>query len=311
MRCVKLSIILTGLLIFEFVSVNGNVRAQDLDTTVGSEHDRMERASRSEFERILRGSWGPLVEIGGAYLGNYLFFWQYADRVPFHVSKDPPYAMHVDKAAHFYASNKGADDIRKIYQHAGVGPATAVWLGASLSLVAGTVVELFDAIHDHDPTYGFSFGDLGMDFLGCSLPVLQYYDPGLKRITAKISVWPSSALAAYKPPVITQLVQDYESQYYWLSFDIHDWMGDWYPKWLNLAVGMSAENLIPAQNLPGRAGLTPYTDVYIATDLNLRGFDIHGAFWNFICDVFDYIHIPFPAFQFYLEENLRSGNLFS
>jgi|GEM_PF-2375656 len=297
------------LLVFAFFIVQfwvGNkLCAQDVDTTVGSEHDWAERASRSQGERILRASWGPLAEIGGAYFGNYFFFWRYADRVPFHISKDPPYAMHVDKAAHFYASDKGADDIRKVYQHAGVAPATAAWLGATMSFVAGTMVEMVDAIHDHDPTYGFSFGDLGCDFVGCALPVLQYYNPGLKRLDAKISVWPSKALAAYTPPEITQLVQDYESQYYWLSVDVHDWMGDWYPKWLRWAVGIGAENLVPAQNLPGRAGLTPSTDVYLATDLDLRGLGIQGSVWNFICDVFDYIHIPFPALLFYPHVQFR------
>lgn len=234
----------------------------------------------------------PAAAIGGIIVLNYEAFWKYAARSPEHFSPDPPYAMHIDKFSHFYISAAGSDLMRYGYREAGLSEKTSAWVGASVSLVAATMVEVIDGLHGYDPEYGFSPGDWGADLVGCSLPVLRSYFPELQRLTTKLSMWPSDAIkgGAYKT-----IADDYESQFYWLSLDVHDWLG--LPPWLNVAAGFSAENLAPAALLPSRIGLEPRTLFLIAPDINLRGLPIHGAFWEKVLGVMDYIRIPSPALQ--------------
>ncbi|MDP4232938.1 MAG: DUF2279 domain-containing protein [Bacteroidota bacterium] len=221
-------------------------------------------------------------------------FWRYATAVPFHISNDPPYAMHIDKFSHLYVSAIGSDGMRASYQLAGLSEGTSAWLGAGLSLACSFAIELEDARHGDDPQYGFSPGDLAGDIIGSALPVLRHYYPVLERIETKISIWPSRA---YKENQYKTIADDYESQYYWLSADLHDWTP--LPKWLNLALGFGCENLRLAKYaVPSPYG-SPYTDLYLSPDINLKGLPIDGPVWKTIASILSYVRIPMPALQFY------------
>src|ERR1700687_3762341 len=69
---------------------------------------------------VVAASLVPAGIAGGIFLLNYEAFWKYADAVPFHVSPDPPYAVHIDKFAHGYLSALGSNAIREGYLLAGV-----------------------------------------------------------------------------------------------------------------------------------------------------------------------------------------------
>jgi hypothetical protein len=236
----------------------------------------------------------PASAIGAIFVLNYDAFWRYATEVPFHISNDPPYAMHIDKFAHTYVSATGSDAIRAAYRLAGVSEETSAWLGAGLTFVAGVAVEMEDARHGDDPEYGFSPGDAAGDLIGSSLPLLRYYYPVLRRLDIKMGLWPSEA---YKSGTYKFITDDYESQYFWLSFDLHEITP--LPSWLNLAVGFSAENLLRQQyHVPSPDG-PPYTDIYFGPDINLKGIPIPGAWWQTLSAILSYIRIPFPALQCY------------
>ncbi len=228
------------------------------------------------------------------YILNYEAFWKYATQVPFYISNDPPYAMHIDKFAHGYLSAVSSTIIRDGYLLAGMKEKTATWLGAGITFGLGLLIEAEDARHGNDPQYGFSPGDAFGDLVGSALPVLQYYFPGVRRLQPKIFLWQSDA---YKAGAYKTIADDYESQYFWLSFDFHDFTST--PAWLNFTVGFSAENLQQVRFLPFRANTTPYTDVFIGPDINLKGIPIEGSFWKIFTDVMSWIRIPFPSLQVY------------
>jgi hypothetical protein len=126
------------------------------------------------------------------------------------------------------------------------------------------------------------------------LPLLCQYYPSLERLDVKLSMWPS---AAYKSGAYRTIADDYESQYYWLSMDLHDWTA--LPHWLNLAVGFGCENLYhDAYAHPSPSG-APFTDLYFAPDINLKGLPIDGSAWQTIASVLSYVRIPLPALQVY------------
>jgi hypothetical protein len=236
----------------------------------------------------------PAGMISATIALNYFAFWRYANQVPWHWSNDPPYAMHIDKFAHFDLSAAGSEGVAWAYKSAGVKPETAVWLGAGFTFLDGVLVEMNDAQHGWSAEYGFSPGDATGDLIGSALPVLRYYYPFFNRLSTKISLWPSDALkqGAYKT-----IADDYESQFFWLSWDVHDVTP--LPSWMNIALGFSAESLLTADFLPSRKGTTPYTDVYISPDINLGGIPIEGEFWRVFTSIMSYVRIPLPALQFY------------
>jgi hypothetical protein len=243
---------------------------------------------------IATASLVPAAGITAIVVLNQQAFWKYATEVPFHVSNDPPYSMHIDKFSHAYISAVGSDGMRASYRLAGLSNATSAWLGAGLTLLCGTAIELEDARHGDDPQYGFSPGDLAGDILGASLPLLRSYYPIMRRLDFKLSMWPS---VAYKSGLYKTIADDYESQYYWLSMDIHG--STPLPKWLNLAVGFGCENLYRnAYANPSPDG-KPYTDIYLAPDINLKGLPIDGQVWRTVTDILSYVRIPLPALQVY------------
>ena len=236
----------------------------------------------------------PAAGITAIVVLNQQAFWKYAVEVPFHVSNDPPYAMHIDKFSHLYVSALGSDGMRASYQLAGLSEGTSAWLGAGLTFACGFAIEMEDARHGDDPQYGFSPGDLAGDAIGSVLPVLRHYYPVLGRLQTKLSLWPSRA---YQAGQYKTIADDYESQVYWLCADMHDWTP--LPKWLNLAVGFGCENLYYPKYSTSSPYGAPYTDLYISPDINLKGLPIEGAAWKTIAGILSYVRIPLPTLQLY------------
>src|SRR4051812_2376541 len=82
---------------------------------------------------IAEASLLPLGVAGAILVLNYEAFWKYADEVPFWVSPDLPYAMHIDKIAHGYFSAASSTAIKAGYMLAGVPEKTSAWLGAGIT----------------------------------------------------------------------------------------------------------------------------------------------------------------------------------
>lgn len=243
---------------------------------------------------ILLASLAPAAVIGIALEQNYFDFWRNSDKVPFYFSSDPPYAMHADKLGHAMYSYVCADVVKLCYVEAGLNRHTAAWLGFGSSVLAQTMVEIGDGFHGHEAYYGFSPGDEAGDLLGAGFSLLKEYVPYLNRFDYKVGVWPSDA---YKQGAFRGPLDDDESQFFWLSMDIHQDMPDWYPAWLNVAVGYGVENLTSSAFLPNRQGLTPKSLFYLGLDLNLRNLPIEGKAWKIIAEILSHYRIPFPALQ--------------
>jgi hypothetical protein len=243
---------------------------------------------------LIAASIAPAAVIGIALEQNYFDFWRNSDKVPFYFSNDPPYAMHADKLGHAMYSYVCADVVKLCYVEAGVNRKTAAWLGFGSSVLAQTMVEIGDGFHGHEPYYGFSPGDEAGDILGAGFSLMKEYVPYLNRFDYKVGVWPSQA---YHQGAFRGLLDDDESQFFWMSMDIHDYLPTPYPAWLNLAIGYGVENLTSSAFLPDRSGLTPKSLVYLGFDLNLRNIPIEGKAWKIIAEILSHYRVPFPALQ--------------
>jgi hypothetical protein len=243
---------------------------------------------------LVAASLAPAATIGIAFGQNYYDFWKSNNQVPFHISPDPPYALHSDKLGHAMYSYLCADVTKYCYIQAGVSPLTSAWLGFGSSLLAQTMVEIGDGIHGNADYFGFSPGDEAADVIGSFLPVAQVYVPYLNHFQYKLGVWPSDV---YHKGTFRGLLDDNESQFFWLAMDIHEYMGDWFPKWISPAIGYGVTDLKSSAFLPARAGAVPKSLFYIGLDLNVKNLPFEGKVWNVIAQILSYYHFPLPALQ--------------
>lgn len=255
---------------------------------------QLDSAAKPTTLGIVAASLAPAAVLGIAIGQNYYDFWRNSNKVPFYFSNDPPYAMHADKLGHAMYSYICADVVKLCYSEAGVDRKTSAWLGFASSFLAQTMVEIGDGFHGNEPYYGFSPGDEFGDIIGASFSLAKEYVPYLKRFDYKIGVWPSQA---YHEGAFRGLLDDDESQFFWLSMDVHDYIGGAYPAWLRPAIGYGVENLTSSAFLPSRQGLTPKSLVYLGLDLDLRQLPIEGDTWRIIAEILSHYRIPLPALQ--------------
>lgn len=251
------------------------------------------RADAQEDSSITLGvaaaSLVPIAIMGGALYQNYVTFWKDGERVPFHFSNDPPYAMHNDKLGHAWFTATSADIFSIAYREAGLRQSTAAWLGASVALGTELLIEVADAYRTGKPYFGFSPADALADLIGASLPVIAHY-AGKNRVPQfKISFWPSDA---YNANAYSSILDDNESQFFWVSANM-----PYAPDWLNIAIGHGVENIDEAAWLPERQGKQRATQIYIAPDLDLSGLPFKGKAWDVISQILSHVRIPLPALQ--------------
>jgi len=91
-----------------------------------------------------------------------------------------------------------------------------------------------------------------------------------------------------------------------------------YPKWLNLAIGYGAEEMVfndPDANR--QIGLekfgepfNPYRQYYLTLDWNLRSIKTRSKFLKTAFYVLDIFHLPAPALEFNNRKKLRFHGLY-
>ncbi|NJM25882.1 MAG: DUF2279 domain-containing protein, partial [Bacteroidia bacterium] len=106
-------------------------------------------------------------------------------------------------------------------------------------------VEIFDGFSD---AYGASAGDLIADAAG---PLLYL---GQKALWQEVRIHPKFSFhqtryAPMRPDLLgdnltSEVLKDYNGQTYWLSVDVDKFIQ--FPRWLNIAVGYGAEEMITA-----------------------------------------------------------------
>lgn len=169
---------------------------------------------------------------------------------------------------------------------AGVRPSTASLYGGALSLAFQIYVETEDGF---TPSLGFSIGDMVANMTGAVYPLLQYHYASLEHVQPKWSVIRSEK---FKQGKFRSVIDDYESQYYWLSFNVKELLPDlvpsFWPSFLPIAVGFSVKNI------DRRLGGGQW-ELYVALDYDFRKLPGEGTFLRAVKHVLNYIHIPAPT----------------
>jgi hypothetical protein len=188
-----------------------------------------------------------------AYTGTLLILSQawYKDypKTSFHTFNDSKEWLQIDKVGHAWTAYTIAKYSKAVWEWSGFSPNKAVMLGGLSSLGYQTILEALDA---HSAEWGWSWADMAANTAGVSLFCLQEWGWQEQRLQFKFSSFPAHytievdkrADDLFGESFQERLLKDYNSQTYWLSFNLKSFAKHSnLPSWLNIAVGYGAQGL--------------------------------------------------------------------
>ena len=204
----------------------------------------------------------------------------------------------MDKAGHFLSTYILSQTSAALLGSCGVAPEKADVIGAISGFVMTLPIEILDG---HSAGYGASTGDLVANAAGPLFYLGQKKLWNETRLRPKFS-FHRTGYAPQRPDLLGdnllgEIVKDYNGQTYWLSVDIDKFTP--FPKWLNVAVGYGAEDMIYARDHQNHAaGFDPVRQYYLAVDIDLTGIRTRSKVANALFYVLSTIRLPAPAVEF-------------
>lgn len=242
------------------------------------------------------------VTAGAAYTGTMIglseLWYKNSGKQSFRFFNDNAEWKQVDKLGHFYSAFYFSYGTSKALRWSNVQQRKADFIGAATGFLVLAPIEVFDGFSE---AYGASSGDLlanaagSVFFLGQSL---LWDEP---RIYPKFS-FHRTDYAALRPNTLgdnfaSEFLKDYNGQTYWLSVDMDKFMK--FPKWLNIAVGYGANEMIYARDSQNAAaGYSAYRQYYLALDLDLTGIRTRSKVLKTLFSLVSMLKLPAPTLEF-------------
>lgn len=252
-------------------------------------------------------NWNRALIAGGSIAALNAGLWIYYNKAfysgtksKFHFQNDwYNYTLNIDKLGHFHSAISLQKFSYKVVRWANFSESESMWIASGLSWLHLLQVEISDAFH---VKWGFSIPDFTANTLGAVYPNLQHYFPGLKPINFKVSYYPSHN---FNNGNVEHIIEDYEGRKYWLTIALHEYLPanlkDYWPGWLNIAVGYGGSKLIKSNgnyNSSGKKGLGEQ-EWFIGFDYNLLKIfnPDKNSFWYQVLDILNLVHFPSPAIR--------------
>lgn len=255
-----------------------------------------------------------LIGAGGAYAAGIValnqIWYKNHERERFHFFNDNKEWKQMDKLGHFYSAYQISHLGIKALRSANVDKNKAYMWGGMMGFVALLPIEVLDGFSSE---YGASWGDLIANFAGSTFLTGQYILWDEPKVHAKYSFHPD-AIAKQRPELLgdglhEQMIKNYNGMTYWLSFDLHGiaHKDNRFPKWLNLAIGYSAKEMISSNDAASQSmGYDPYRQYFIGLDIDLTYIPTESKFVKSLLYFVNMIRLPAPA----LEYNRKDGLVF-
>ncbi|MBT3647955.1 MAG: DUF2279 domain-containing protein [Flavobacteriales bacterium] len=270
----------------------------------------------------------------GSQAGLYMAWYSQYDQEPFHFFNDWPGWMQMDKVGHVAATYQEGWILYKMNRWAGMTEKRARNQALIMSYGFQTTFEVMDGFSSG---WGFSWYDQAANTVGSGLFWAQQKAWGEQRIITKFSFWQSGltnapwfegsrARTLYGKSVFEQWLKDYNGQTYWLSANVWSLVGkpDRFPKWLNIAVGYSVDNMLGAESnswdvitvagqsieeLPYTSPLIRQRQYLLSLDIDLSHVDL-PPYLTWVKPVFGLVKFPFPALEINSHNGLRGHAIY-
>jgi hypothetical protein len=274
--------------------------------------DTFDKAKFIKFQSAIAGiSLGTLL-----YLNNEWYV-QYP-KTKFHFFNDNYEWLQMDKCGHVFSAYFESNLTYQFYRSTGLSNAKATNASWICAVAYQGIIEFLDG---HSQNWGFSKGDMVCNLFGASLFALQQHIWKEQRIQVKFGFFPKHyddeqlndrTKQIFGTHLYEQLIKDYNAQSYWLSFNIDKFFKHAkVPKWLNVAIGYSAENVFEYafrnqwsdinNNWIDKSNLKAYRQFMISPDIDLSQLPIKNKTIKKLCS-FLVFKVPLPTL-IYTSEN--------
>lgn len=243
----------------------------------------------------------------GTIIGLNELWYKGYERGPMRHFNDNHEWLQMDKIGHgvtaYYVGLAGIEALR----WAGVDERKSRWYGGGLGWFFLSSVEILDG---YSAEWGFSSGDVISNTIGAGLLIGQDALWGEQRIVCKFS-YRQSPYAAMRPSTLgdgfnEEVLKDYNGQTYWVSANIHSFLGEesQFPKWLSLGAGYGVDGLLQASGdytivspdySQTFSGARQY---YLGLDVDLWRIPTKRKGLRLFLKTIGFIRLPLPAFMF-------------
>jgi hypothetical protein len=234
------------------------------------------------------------------------------ERDKFHLFNDNGEWLQMDKVGHCYSAFNEAYWSSNMYRWAGVSQRRSIMYGAGVSFALQLTIETLDGFSKE---WGFSLGDISANTFGAGLLVGQELLWREQKIQFKFSTHKKNygeimlnerANELYGKSLPEKFLKDYNAQTYWLSGNISalTHTKNIFPKWLNIAVGYGAENMLGGytnqwnKGLTTRYDLTRYRQYYISPDIDFSKIKTKSKVLKSVFLFLNVIKFPAPALEY-------------
>lgn len=259
-----------------------------------------------------------MVETGvyaGSMFGLYHSWYKNYPQSSFHLFNDMPEWQQMDKLGHVYSAYSMGRYGMELWKQTGISRKKYIWWGGMLGAIHQTSIELLDA---YSAEWGWSWGDVGANFLGSGLLIGQELAWNEQRIQMKLSFhnkrYDDADLNArsnllFGKSTAERTLKDYNGQTYWLSANVHSFFPkSKFPSWLNISVGTGIENTFGARsnvattqtgNIPfDRSDLPRYRQWYLAPDIDFTRIPTKHKGVRALLFILNSVKFPTPAIEF-------------
>jgi hypothetical protein len=248
------------------------------------------------------------IATGSAYVVtmigiNQLWYTDF-ERSSLHSIDDNNEWLQMDKIGHlmtaYYVGKVGME----LLKWSGESKKNQLIYGGTLGFAFLSTVEIFDGFSKE---WGFSFGDIAANATGTGLLIGQELLWNEQRIQLKYS-FHQTRFANQNPELlgenfIENTLKDYNGQTYWLSTNIWSFKkNSKIPKWLNVAVGYGAENMVTANPVSDD---NRFRQFYLSLDLDLTKIKTKSKFLKTVFSTINFIKIPAPTISYSTEEKFK------
>ncbi len=250
---------------------------------------------------------------GGSYIALNKAWYADYPKESFHFFNDNKEWLQMDKAGHVWTAYQMSRISSELWRWAGLSHQQSTWLGGISGVAYQSIIEIQDGFSSE---WGFSWGDMAANVAGSALYVAQELAWKEQRVQVKLSYWPYD----YNSPELTtrrnqlfgksiqeRILKDYNSQTYWLSANLRSFLPDSkLPKWLNLAVGYSANGMLGGMENKwmdkegiayNRSDIARTRHFFLSPDIDLTKIKTNSKFLRSALFVLNMIKIPAPALE--------------